>query len=131
MAQSAASSPTVFIIDDNDDVRASIESLLESVGLHAETFSSAEEFLSRERSNQPGCLVLDLKLPSMTGFEAQRQLSDAGIQMPTIFMSAYDDKATIARAIDAGAVAFLTKPFGDQDLLNAVHEALKRDPNDA
>jgi len=120
MAHSGGQSPTVFVIDDDDDVRASIADLLKSVGLRAETFTSTEEFLSRERSDAPSCVVIDFTLPSMTGFEAQRQLSAAGLQIPTIFISGYDDQPTIAHAMKSGAVAFLTKPFEDQDLLNAI-----------
>jgi FixJ family two-component response regulator len=126
MAHSGGQSPTVFVIDDDDSVRASIAGLLRSVGWRAETFTSAEEFLSRERSDGPGCLVIDFTLLSRTGFEAQRQLSDAGLRIPTIFISGYDDKPTIAHAMKAGAVAFLTKPFEDQDLLKAIQEALNR-----
>ena len=128
MAQSGARSPTVFVIDDDADVRASIADLLESAGLRTEMFTSVQEFLSRERSDGLGCLVIDFTLPSMTGFEAQRQLSDAGLQIPTIFISGYDDQPTIAHAMKSGAVAFLTKPFEDQDLLDAIREALNRDP---
>ena len=127
MAQSGAQSTTVFVIDDDDDVRASIAGLLKTVGLHAETFTSAEEFLSRERSDGPGCLVIDFTLPSMTGFDAQRQLSDAGFHLPTIFISGYDEQPTIAHAMQSGAVAFLIKPFEDRDLLDAIREALNRD----
>jgi FixJ family two-component response regulator len=127
MAQPGAQSSTVFVIDDDAHVRASIAGLLRSVGLCAETFTSAQEFLSRERSDGPGCLVIDFTLPNMTGFEAQRQVSDAGLQIPTIFISAYDDQPIIAHAMKSGAVAFLTKPFDDQDLLDAIREALNRD----
>ena len=127
MAQSGAQSTTVFVIDDDDDVRASIAGLLKTVGLHAETFTSAEEFLSRERSDGPGCLVIDFTLPSMTGFDAQRQLSDAGFHLPTIFISGYDEQPTIAHAMQSGAVAFLIKPFEDRDLLDAIRAALNRD----
>ena len=131
MARSGLQSPTVFVIDDDDDVRASIAGLLKSVGLPAETFTSAEEFLSRERSDGPGCLVIDFTLPSMTGFEAQRRLSDAGLQIPTIFISGYDDQPTIAHAMKSGAVAFLIEPFEDQDLLDAIREACESRSNDA
>ena len=127
MAHSGGQSPTVFVIDDDDDVRASIAGLLKTVGLRAEMFKSAQEFLSRGRSDGPSCLVLDFTLPSTTGFQAQRELSDAGVQMPTIFISGDDDESTIARAMKSGAVAFLTKPFEDQDLLDAIQEALDRD----
>jgi FixJ family two-component response regulator len=127
MAQLNAQSPTVFVIDDNADVRESIAGLLKSVGLRAETFESAQEFLSRERSDEPGCLVLDFTLLSMSGFEVQRRLSDAGVQIPIIFISAYDDVPTSARAMKSGATTFLTKPFDDQALLDAIQEALNRD----
>jgi signal transduction histidine kinase/CheY-like chemotaxis protein len=127
MAQSSAQSTTVFVIDDDADVRASIGGLLKSVGLRAETFTSAQEFLSRERSDGPSCVVIDFTLANMTGFEVQRQLSDAGLQIPIIFISGSDDKPTIADAMRSGAVAFLTKPFKDQDLLDAIREALNRD----
>jgi FixJ family two-component response regulator len=127
MAHSNGQSPTVFVIDDDDNVRASIAGLVRSVGLRAETFTSADEFLSRERSDGPACLVIDFRLRSMTGFEARRHLSDAGLEIPTIFISGYDDEPVIARAMKASAVAFLTKPFEDQDLLNAIQEALNRD----
>ena len=126
MAHSLGESPTIFVIDDDENLRASIASLLKLEGLRAETFTSVEEFLSRKRSDGPGCLVIDVTLPSMTGFEAQRQLSDAGLQFPTIFISGRDDKATIARAMKSGAVAFLRKPFKAQDFLNAIQEALNR-----
>ena len=128
MAHSGGQSPTVFVIDDDDDLRASIAGLLKSAGLRAETFTSAGEFLSRERSDGPGCVVIDFTLRDMTGFEAQRQLFDAGLELPTIFISGYDNKPTIAHAIKSGAVAFLTKPFEGQDLLNAIQEALNRRP---
>jgi signal transduction histidine kinase/FixJ family two-component response regulator len=127
MSQSDAQSSTVFVIDDDDDVRASIAGLLKSVGLRAETFESAQEFLSREHSDGPGCLVLDFALPSMNGFEVQRELSDAGVRIPIIFISGYGDTGTSAHAIESGAVEFLTKPFQDQDLLDAIQKALNRD----
>jgi CheY-like chemotaxis protein len=127
MAQSDTRSPTVFVIDDDADVRASIAGLLKLVGLRTETFESAREFLSRERSDGPGCLVLDFALPKMSGVDAQRELFDAGVQIPIIFISGYDDTPTSERAMNSGAVAFLTKPFGDQDLLDAIQEALNRD----
>jgi len=127
MAHSGGQSPIVFVIEDDDDVRASIAGLLKSVGLPVETFTSAEDFLCRERPDGPSCVVIDFTLPSMTGFDAQRQLSDAGVQIPTIFISGYDDQPTIAHAMTSGAVAFLIKPFEDQDLLDAIREALNRD----
>jgi len=127
MVQSDDRSPTVFVIDDDADVRASIAGLLKSVGLRVETFASALEFLSRGGSGVPGCLVLDFTLESMNGFDAQRVLADAGVQIPIIFISADGDIPTSARARTSGAVQFLTKPFDDQNLLDAIQEALNRD----
>ena len=127
MAQSGSQSATVFVIDDDADVRASIAGLLKSAGLRAETFESAEEFLSGVRSDGPRCLVLDFTLSSTNGFEVERELSDAGVQIPIILLSAHTDLPTRARAMKSGVVAFLTKPFGDQDLLDAVQQALNRD----
>jgi len=125
MAQWDGRSPTVFIVDDDADVRASIAGLLKSVGLRAETFESVQEFLSRERTDGPGCLVLDFILPNTNGFEVQRELSDAGVRIPIIFISGYSDIPT--SEMKPGAVEFLTKPFGDQDLLDAIQAALDRD----
>ena len=127
MVQSDARSPTVFVIDDNADVRASIAGLLKLVGLRAETFESASEFLSSDRSDGPRCLVLDFTLPGTNGFEVQRELSDAGLDIPIIFISGYDDIPGNTPAIRSGAVRFLTKPFGDEALLDAIQEALNRD----
>ena len=127
MTQSDALAPTVFVIDDDADVRASIAGLLKLVGLRAETFDSAKEFLSRERSDGPCCLVLDFILPGTNGFEVQRELSDAGLDIPIIFISGYDDMPRNTPAIRSGAVDFLTKPFGDQALLDAIQVALNRD----
>jgi FixJ family two-component response regulator len=127
MAQPDFRSPTVFVIDDDADVRASIAGLLGSAGLRAETFESAEEFLSGERSDGPRCLVLDFTLSSTSGFDVERELSDAGLQIPIILLSAHTDLPTSARAMNSGVVAFLTKPFGDQDLLDAIQAALTRD----
>jgi FixJ family two-component response regulator len=127
MAQPSSRSPTVFVIDDDADVRAAIRSFLKSVGLRAETFESAQEFLSHERWDGPGCLVLDFTLSGMNGFEVERELSEAGVQMPIIFISGYGDIPTDARAGESRAVEFLAKPFGDQDLLDAIQAALTRD----
>jgi FixJ family two-component response regulator len=120
-------SPTVFVVDDDADVRAAIAGLLKSAGLRAETFESIQQFLSCARPDGPHCLVLDFALPDMTGFAAERVLSDAGVQIPIVFISAYDDITTSARAMESSAVKFLTKPFLDQDLLDAIQEALNRD----
>ncbi len=127
MTRSDDRSATVFVIDDDADVRASIAGLLKLVGLRAETFESAKEFLSGDRSDGPRCLVLDFTLPGMNGFEVQRELSDAGLDIPIIFISGYDDIPSNAPTIRSGAVEFLTKPFGDQALLDAIEEALNRE----
>jgi FixJ family two-component response regulator len=119
--------PTVFIIDDDRGMRQSIQDLVESVGLHAESFATGGEFLNRKRSNDPSCLVLDIRLPQMSGLDFQRQLAEAGMQIPIIFVTAHGDVPMSVRALKSGAVEFLTKPFRDQDLLDAIQQALQRD----
>jgi FixJ family two-component response regulator len=119
--------PTVFIIDDDADVRGAIAELLRSVGLRAEVFASAPEFLAREREAGPSCLVLDLRLPGMSGLDVQRELARTGTSIPIIFITGHGDIPTTVRAMKSGAVEFLTKPFGDQALLDAIHQALERD----
>jgi FixJ family two-component response regulator len=115
---------TVFIVDDDGDMREAIKDLVESVGLRAEAFATAEEFLSRQRTDDPSCLVLDVRLPQMSGLDFQRQLADVDIQIPIIFITAHGDIPMSVRALKAGAVEFLTKPFKDQDLLDAIQQAL-------
>jgi FixJ family two-component response regulator len=122
-----AGAPTVFIVDDDDDVRASIRGLLKSVGLRPETFRTAQEFLHAERSDGPSCLVLDVSLPGVSGLDFQQELADACVQIPIIFISGYEDIAMREKAMKSGAVDFLTKPFQDQDLLDAIHRALDRE----
>jgi FixJ family two-component response regulator len=119
--------PTVFIIDDDAAVRASIQDLLESVGLSCEPFRTAEEFLRSKRPDGPGCLVLDVKLPGVNGLDFQRQLAEAGIQIPIVFITGYGDIPMSVKAMKSGAVEFLTKPFIDEDLLSAIRQALDRD----
>jgi FixJ family two-component response regulator len=119
--------PTVFIIDDDRGMRQSIQDLVESVGLHAESFATGGEFLNRKRTNDPSCLVLDVRLPQMSGLDFQRQLAEAGMQIPIIFVTAHGDIPMSVRALKSGAVEFLTKPFRDQDLLDAIQQALQRD----
>jgi FixJ family two-component response regulator len=125
--KSAAAVPTVFIIDDDRGMRQSIQDLVESVGLRAESFATGEEFLKRKRTNDPSCLVLDVRLPQMSGLDFQRQLAETGTQIPIIFVTAHGDVPMSVRALKSGAVEFLTKPFRDQDLLDAIHQALQRD----
>jgi FixJ family two-component response regulator len=123
----SAGAPTVFIIDDDRGIRQSIQDLVESVGLHAESFATGGEFLNRKRTNDPSCLVLDVRLPQMSGLDFQRQLAEAGMQIPIIFVTAHGDVPMSVRALKSGAVEFLTKPFRDQDLLDAIQQALERD----
>src|SRR5262249_22214836 len=106
--------PTVFVVDDDDDVRSSIAGLLRSAGLRAETFAGAREFLCRERGEGPSCLVLDLQLPGMDGLAVQHELAGTGDSMPIIFLTAHGDIPTTVRAMKSGAVEFLTKPFYDE-----------------
>jgi len=119
--------PTVFVVDDDSGMRDALRNLFRSVGLNVETFGVAQEFLSRERSKGPGCLVLDIRLPGLSGLDLQRQLADANIQIPIVFITAHGDIQMSVRAMKAGAVEFLTKPFRDQDLLDAVQQAVDRD----
>jgi FixJ family two-component response regulator len=123
----SAKTSTVFVIDDDASMRESIQELLKSVGLRSETFGTAEEFLRSKRSEGPSCLVLDVSLPGVNGLDFQRQLANAGIQIPIIFVTGHGDIPMTVKAMKSGAVEFLTKPFDDQDLLNAIHQALDRD----
>ena len=117
----------VFIVDDDASVRDALKSLIRSVGLRVELFGSAREFLQRGRPDVPSCLVLDVRLPGISGLDLQRQLADANVQTPIIFITAHGDIPMSVRAMKAGAVEFLTKPFRDQDLLDAIQIALERD----
>ena len=118
---------TVFVIDDDAAVRASIQGLLKSVSLRCEAFGTAEEFLRSKRPDGPSCLVLDVSLPGINGLDFQRQLGDAGIRIPIIFITGHGDIPMTVKAMKSGAVEFLTKPFLGQDLLDAIHQALDRD----
>ncbi len=117
----------VFVVDDDPSVRHAIKRLVESVGLQVELFASAQEFLRSERPDVPSCLVLDIRLPGISGLDFQRQLVEANIRIPIVFITAHGDIPMTVRAMKAGAVEFLTKPFRDQDLLDAIHLALERD----
>src|ERR1700731_939283 len=117
----------VFVVDDDPSVRRAIKVLLESIGLAVELFGSAKEFLPRRPADRASCLVLDVRLPGVSGLDFQRQLAEAKINIPIIFISAHGDVPMTVRALKAGAFEFLTKPFRDQDLLDAVHVALERD----
>jgi len=119
--------PTVFIIDDDRGIRQSIQDLVESVGLRAESFATGEEFLRRKPTHDPSCLVLDVRLPQINGLDFQRRLAETGVHIPIIFITAHGDIPMSVRALKSGAVEFLTKPFKDQDLLDAIHLAVQRD----
>jgi FixJ family two-component response regulator len=119
--------PIVFVVDDDPSVRRAIKRLIESVGLRVELFGSAQEFLQATRSDGPSCLVLDIRLPGISGLTFQRHLGEADIRIPIIFITAHGDIPMTVRAMKAGAVEFLTKPFHHQDLLDAIHVALERD----
>jgi len=123
----APRAPTVFVIDDDAGIRAAIEGLLKSVGLRSQCFASTEEFLSSKRPGAPSCLVLDVRLPGANGLDFQRELADAGLRIPIIFITGHGDIPMTVKAMKSGAVEFLTKPFRHQDLLDAVHQALDRD----
>ncbi len=122
-----AGTPTVFVIDDDAAMRAAIRGLLKSVGLPSESYGTAEEFLRNKRPDGPSCLVLDVSLPGVSGLDFQRQLADAGIQIPIIFITGHGDIPMTVKAMKSGALEFLTKPFQDQDLLDAIRQALDRD----
>jgi FixJ family two-component response regulator len=117
---------TVFVIDDDARMRAATERLLKSVGLHAETFATPQDFLLRKLPGGPSCLVLDVRLPGMSGLDVQRKLTEAGVQIPVIFITGHGDIPMTVKAMKSGAVEFLTKPFRDQDLLDAIQDALQR-----
>lgn len=123
----SAALPTVFIIDDDHGMRQSIQDLAESVGLQAESFATGQEFLSSKRTNGPSCLVLDVRLPQMSGLDFQRQLAETGVQIPIIFITGHGDVPMSVKAMKSGAVEFLTKPFRNQDLLDAMQQAIQRD----
>jgi FixJ family two-component response regulator len=117
----------VFVVDDDPSMRATLSDVMRSVGLEVQTFKSAQEFLGSELPDAPGCLVLDVRLPGQSGLDFQRTLADSGIDLPVVFITGHGDVPMTVRAMKAGAVDFLIKPFRDQDLLDAVHAAIKRD----
>ena len=118
---------TIFVVDDDQSVREALASLLRSMGLRVELFASAKEFLDSELPDVPSCLVLDIRMPGLSGLDLQKQLTEINLQIPIVFITAHGDIPTSVRAIKAGAVEFLTKPFADEDLLEAIEEALARD----
>jgi FixJ family two-component response regulator len=121
------SDPIVFVVDDDASVRDAVKRLIASVGLRVETFGSTHEFLSARRPEAPACLVLDVRLPDVSGLELQRELAEANVHIPIIFITGHADIPMTVRAMKAGAVEFLTKPFRGQELLDAIQEAIARD----
>jgi RNA polymerase sigma factor (sigma-70 family) len=117
----------VFIVDYDASMRESLRNLIRSIGLRAELFASAQEFLRSKRPDVPSCLVLDVRLPGLSGLDLQRRTTEAGMEIPIIFITGHGDIPMSVRAMKAGAVEFLTKPFRDQDLLDAIQQALERD----
>lgn len=127
MSNDPGGTPVVYVVDDDDSMRAALGMLLRSVGLHAEAFASAQEFLAHKQADAPSCLVLDVRLKGQSGLVVQEQITAGGMPIPIVFMSAHGDVAMTARAMKAGATDFLAKPFRDQDMLDAVSSALTRD----
>jgi len=121
----SADTPTVFIVDDDGRMRAAMQRLLKSVGLHSESFATPQDFLRHKLPDGPSCLVLDVRLPGMSGLEVQHKLNEAGVQMPIIFITGHGDIPMTVKAMKSGAMEFLTKPFRDQDLIDAIQQALK------
>lgn len=122
-----ADKSTVFVVDDDAGVRASIQGLLKSAGLNSQSFETAEDFLRAKQSDGPSCLILDVSLPGMNGLDFQQQLTKAGLHIPIVFITAHGDIPMTVRAMKSGAMEFLTKPFDDVALLNAIQQALARD----
>ena len=123
----AADSPIVLIVDDDTRMRAAMQRLLKTVGLQSETFARPEDFLRHKLPNVPSCLILDVRLPGMSGLKVQSQLIEMGVQIPIIFITCHADIPMTVKAMKSGSVEFLTKPFRDQDLIDAIQQALKRD----
>jgi FixJ family two-component response regulator len=122
----SADKSIVFIVDDDDRMRAATQRLLKTVGLHSEAFATPQEFLRHKLPDVASCLILDVRLPGMSGLDVQRRLIEAGVQIPIIFITSHGDIPMTVKAMKSGAVEFLTKPFRDQDLVDALQEALKR-----
>ena len=118
---------TVFVVDDDESVREALGSLVRSAGLGVATYATAQDFLAGPRADGPSCLVLDVHLPGLSGLDLQRRMAEVNLEIPIIFITGHGDVPTSVRAMKAGAVEFLTKPFGDADLLTAIQEAIKRD----
>ena len=121
--------PIVFVVDDDVSVREAIEAMVRSVGMRAQTFETPQAFLRRDADDAPACLVLDVRLPGLSGLDVQRQLAEDGASIPIVFVTGFGDVPMSVRAMKAGALEFLMKPFRDQDLLDAIYRAIERDRN--
>ena len=121
--------PVVYVVDDDAGVRQALDSLIRSVGFSVQTFASAQDFLNSKRTSVPGCLVLDVRMPGLSGLDLQRDLAEADIHLPVIFVTGHADIPMSVRAMKAGALEFLTKPVRDQDLLDAIQQAIERARN--
>ena len=117
----------VWVVDDDVSVREGLEGLIRSAGLKVETFASAQEFLARERADLPSCLVLDVRLPGLSGLDLQKRMAEVNLEIPIIFITGHGNVPAAVQAMKAGALEFLTKPFTDRDLLDAIEQAIKRD----
>jgi len=124
---SPASKAIVYVVDDDLSVREGLERLLHTAGWEVETFASAKEFLAHRKQNIPSCLVLDVGLPGLSGLDLQKRILEANREIPIVFITGHEDVPTSVRAMKAGAVEFLVKPFSEEDLLDAIHQAIKRD----
>ncbi len=127
MPQSRESDAVIAIVDDDPSVREGLSSLIRSAGLQVETFASAQEFLARTGAEAPSCLVLDLQLPGLSGLDLQKRMAEVGLEIPIVFLTGHGNIPASVQAMKAGAVEFLTKPFDEQDLLQAIQEAIERD----
>ena len=124
-----AAEAMVFVVDDDVGTRESLKNLIRSVGLRVEAFASAQDFLRSTRPDVPGCLVLDVRLPGLSGLDLQKRMAEVELEIPIVFITGHGDIPMSVRAMKAGAVEFLTKPFRDQELLDAIQQALERDRN--
>lgn len=122
-----ADQPIVYVIDDDHSVRAALEDLLASVGLQVQSFGSTREFLNHQAADAPGCLILDIRMPGQSGMDFHRQMADFGVRFPTVFITGHGDIAMGVEAMKNGAIEFLTKPFRDQDLLDAIQHGIEKD----
>jgi FixJ family two-component response regulator len=125
--ESQASDPIIAIVDDDPSAREGLQALIQSAGWRAETFASAQEFLARPRAEVPSCLLLDLQLPGPSGLDLQKRMAEVGLEIPIVFLTGHGNIPASVQAMKAGAVEFLTKPFDEEELLQAVQEAIERD----